>query len=300
MRFLSRRASALAAIGLSAALVLTACGSDGDGCGGSSGDEDVTITMLPKNLGNPYFDTSTAGAKKAAKDLGVELEDMVGRFCGDVLHPIGPDGVRPCDTDCPILRAREGGSGRATEVLERPDGTHRTVVITSAEAADGMQVQVMRDETQVEAVRRARDHVLANIAHEFRTPLAAQLASIELLQDGLEHMTTAEQRELFQHLERGVLRLMRLIDNLLESVRIESGQLAIRSQTVELPQVAEEASALVRPLLAQRRQTIVAEWPDAMPAIVGDGQRLTQVFVNLLSNASKFAPEGTPIRLGPA
>lgn len=77
MRFLSRRASALAAIGLSAALVLTACGSDdGDGGGGSGGDEDVTITMLPKNLGNPYFDTSTAGAKKAAKDLGIKLEEV--------------------------------------------------------------------------------------------------------------------------------------------------------------------------------------------------------------------------------
>ena len=47
----------------------------------------------------------------------------------------------------------------------------------------------MRDETELEAVRRARDFVLANIAHEFRTPLAAQLASIELLHDGLGQMS---------------------------------------------------------------------------------------------------------------
>ena len=45
----------------------------------------------------------------------------------------------------------------------------------------------MRDETELEAVRRARDTVLANISHEFRTPLAAQLASIELLREGLAH-----------------------------------------------------------------------------------------------------------------
>ncbi len=56
---------------------------------------------------------------------------------------------------------------------------------------EGLQVQVIRDETELEAVRRARDRVLANISHEFRTPLAAQLASIELLRDGLQTMPPA-------------------------------------------------------------------------------------------------------------
>jgi K+-sensing histidine kinase KdpD len=171
-------------------------------------------------------------------------------------------------------------------------------VIVSAAPIEGQQVQVLRDETELESVRRARDGVLANISHEFRTPLAAQLASIELLKDGVERMPPAEQQELFQHLERGVLRLMRLIDNLLESVRIEAGQLSIRSQDLAITDVTEEAAALVRPLLAQRRQSLEAEWPEGIPRITGDGQRLTQVFVNLLANASKYAPEGSAIRMG--
>ena len=54
----------------------------------------------------------------------------------------------------------------------------------------------------------------------------------------------------------------------------------------------------MRPLLAQRRQSLVAEWPEGIPPITGDGQRLTQVFVNLLANASKYAPEGTAIHIG--
>jgi signal transduction histidine kinase len=178
------------------------------------------------------------------------------------------------------------------------DGSLRSMVIVSAPPTEGQQVQVLRDETDLESVRRARDSVLANISHEFRTPLAAQLASIELLQDGLEHLTAAEQRELFQNLERGVLRLMRLIDNLLESVRIEAGQLGIRAQTLDLPNIAEEAAALVRPLLGQRRQSIEFDWPADLPSIVGDGQRLIQVFVNLLANAGKYAPDNTPIRVG--
>ena len=99
----------------------------------------------------------------------------------------------------------------------------------------GLQVQVMRDETELEAVRRARDSVLANISHEFRTPLAAQLASIELLLDGLDTMRRRKQRELVASLERGTLRLTQLIDNLLESVRIESGQLASAARASRLP-----------------------------------------------------------------
>ena len=230
--------------------------------------------------------------------LGRPREEIIGRFCGDVLNPEPRDGVRPCERNCPILAARAAGQGQAAERLCLPGGATRSVVIVSAPPTEGQQVQVLRDETELESVRRARDSVLANISHEFRTPLAAQLASIELLQDGLGSMAATEQGALLQHLERGVLRLMQLIDNLLESVRIEAGQLGVRAQTLALAEVAEEAAALVRPLLAQRRQVLVGEWPAGLPDLVGDGQRLVQVFVNLLANASKFAPEGTTIRLG--
>jgi signal transduction histidine kinase len=230
--------------------------------------------------------------------LGLEPSEVVGRFCGDVLRPVGPDGKRPCETNCPILRARADGSSRATETLQRADGSRRTVVITSAEPVEGQQVQVMRDETELEAVRRARDFVLANIAHEFRTPLAAQLASIELLNDGLGRMSTAELQTLVASLQRGALRLTRLIDNLLESVRIESGQLSIRRQPVALPQVVEDAAEMLAGLFTQRRQALEITLPPELPEVEGDAPRLTQVLVNLLANANKFGPEASTIRVG--
>src|SRR6202030_4178923 len=116
-------------------------------------------------------------------------------------------GRRPCDEDCPILQARTAGSAQLVERLQTSPGAARTTVIASSAMVDGLQVQVIRDETELEAVRRARDTVLANISHEFRTPLAAQLASIELLLAGLEHMGAAQQKELVTSLERGTLRL---------------------------------------------------------------------------------------------
>ena len=174
----------------------------------------------------------------------------------------------------------------------------RRVVIASAAPAEGLQVQVLRDETELEAVRRTRDTVLANISHEFRTPLAAQLASIELLSDGIGTMSDTAQRELVSSLQRGTQRLTWLIDNLLESVRIESGQLGIRKQDVMFDDVIVAARELIEPLIEQRGQKIVIQLADDVPVIRGDEQRLTQVLVNLLANASKFGPAGSVIRIG--
>jgi rhamnose transport system substrate-binding protein len=93
MKIRNRRLSALAAVTLAASLALTACGSDSGDSGSSSsggGSGDLAITMLPKNLGNPYFDTSTAGAKKAAAEFGGSIDE------------VGPDTASP-DAQVPFI-----------------------------------------------------------------------------------------------------------------------------------------------------------------------------------------------------
>jgi signal transduction histidine kinase len=233
------------------------------------------------------------------KLLNTSAEEAFGRFCGDVLRPERDnEGRRPCETSCPIVAARQAGAAEAVERIHPDIGSARRVVITSAQANDGIQVQVLRDETDLEAVRRTRDTVLANISHEFRTPLAAQLASIELLDDGLGSMSTEAQRDLVSSLQRGVRRLTWLIDNLLESVRIESGQLTVRRHEVVIGDVIESARELIEPLIRQRAQRLEVQRLESLPAIRGDRERLIQVLVNLLANASKFAPPGSIIRVG--
>ena len=80
MKFHTRRPIALAAIILTASAALTACGSDDGGDSGSDSSSDgggeLSMTMLPKNLGNPYFDTSTQGAEAAAEELGASIEEV--------------------------------------------------------------------------------------------------------------------------------------------------------------------------------------------------------------------------------
>jgi K+-sensing histidine kinase KdpD len=215
-----------------------------------------------------------------------------------VLQPQHIGGERPCERNCPILTARDSPQSSARETLCLRDGSTRSAIVLSAPPVHGIQVQILRDETDLEAARRARDSVLGNISHEFRTPLAAQLASIELLRDGLNDMPREAQQELLSNVERGVLRLMRLIDNLLESVRLEAGQNTIRLQPVDLLDVIVDARDLIAPLLRQRQLSVSIDESGIGAIVRGDAQRLGQVFVNLLANAAKFAPEGSTIRLG--
>jgi len=237
---------------------------------------------------------------QVARLLGKPAGDIVGQFCGDVLQPQQLAGVRPCEQHCPILAARSSPQASLRETLCLADGSTRSAIVLSAPPVQGVQVQILRDETDLEAARRARDSVLGNISHEFRTPLAAQLASIELLRDGLQDMAPDAQQELLANVERGVLRLMRLIDNLLESVRIEAGQNSIRQQPVDLAEVISDARDLIEPLLRQRRLTLDLDESGIGALVRGDAQRLGQVFVNLIANAAKFAPESSTIRIGGA
>lgn len=230
--------------------------------------------------------------------LGVTAEEAIGRFCGDVLRPArGVGERRPCEERCPIVHARSRGASRAVEHLELASG-RRTVVINSSPPAGPRQVQVMRDETETEAARRSRDAVLANVSHELKTPLSAQLASLELLRDGLTSLDAAAAGELVGSLERSTLRLTRLIDNLLESVRIETGQAGLRRLPVALAEVVAEAVAMTLPLFEQRRQRLEVVLPPTLPVVTGDAGQLTQVFVNLLANAQKFAPDASTVWIG--
>ncbi len=251
----------------------------------------VTDTQRLIVYANPQFTRTAPGAGAG----------VLGRFCGDVLHPQLSATDRPCERDCPIIAARRLGAARSAETLRRADGSVRSAIVVSAAPAEGRQVQLLRDETDLEAARRARDSVLGNISHEFRTPLAAQLAAVEMLRDGLDRLSAPEQHELLASVERGVLRLMRLIDNLLESVRIEAGELSVRRQEVDLESAAREAVELLRPLLAQSSLRVDLELGALRgQPLRGDAQRLQQVFVNLLSNAAKFAPPGSCITIGAA
>jgi len=156
---------------------------------------------------------------------------------------------------------------------------------------------VIRDISEEEAARRLRSYFLANISHEFCTPLTALYASVELLLEDSEELSLAEIAELLNSIHLSVTGLQTLIDNLLESTSIEAGHFRIRCHPTDLGDVLTNALQVMRPLLERRRQHLSLAIPPQMPLVNADPTRLTQVLVNLLANASKYSPMETTIDL---
>lgn len=188
--------------------------------------------------------------------------------------------------------------GRSTDVqMETVTVIEATATrVTSPRSGKVETAVILRDISQEEQLRQLRSYFLANITHEFRTPLSTLNASIELLTEE-DDLSAEEMRELLKPIHVSLLALQTLIDNLLESSRIEAGRFTIRMQPVDLEQVMQDAVRLVQPLLERREQALSLTLPALVPPVQGDTPRLTQALVNLLSNASKYSPMRTPIHV---
>ena len=227
--------------------------------------------------------------------LGRREDDVLGQAFAAVLKPLPPEGAaRGTPGPDPLQLARDNQLAHVTgRYLLR--GEPRNLVVRSSAPMGGRQVAIIRKETSAEAARAMRDSILANLSHEFQTPLAAQIASIELLRDHLHSGDDAVATRLVEAQFRGALRLSQLVDNLLDSVRIESGEMRLRHEPVDLVGLVEDAVELMRPLTAQRDQHVSLKLPHSDRRLMGDTQRLSQVAVNLLANANKFAPDQSSI-----
>ena len=156
---------------------------------------------------------------------------------------------------------------------------------------------VLRNITEEIASDRIRAYFLGNISHEFRTPLSALKASVELLVDEIEDVSMSEIVELLSSIHYSVTGLQTLIDNLLESTSIEAGKFQIRRQPTDFNKVISDSVRIMRPLLNRRHQSLECYEPSEIPPVMIDPTRLTQVMVNLLSNASKYSPVEEQIEL---
>jgi len=172
-----------------------------------------------------------------------------------------------------------------------------------------------RERKSAEALKEAdrrKDEFLAMLAHELRNPLAPILNALHLIREygpppgssegavggpggtrfDREALDTA--REI---VERQVKHMARLIDDLLEVSRINSGKIKLQRERVELANLLNRAVESARPLIRSRRQELVIALPPRPVRLYADPTRLEQVFSNLLNNAAKYTPEGGHIWL---
>ena len=152
-----------------------------------------------------------------------------------------------------------------------------------------------RARQESEAASYVKDEFLMTVSHELRTPLTAIYGWSRLLASG---QVRGEQRtRALATIERNARAQTRLIEDLLDVSRVISGKLRLDIRQVHLGQLVAGAIEAMRPALAAKRIRLETAIDEGVPMVAGDPERLQQVVWNLLSNATKFTPEGGRVRL---
>jgi signal transduction histidine kinase len=137
-----------------------------------------------------------------------------------------------------------------------------------------------------------KDEFLATLAHELRNPLSSVANAISVLK-----ITEPEHEDLPKLMSRQVSLLVRLIDDLLDVARISQGKMALKRAPATLNAIIDASLEIVAPLLEAGRHGVNVQRLAEDVTLQADGQRLAQVFSNLLSNAAKYSDDGAPIEV---
>ena len=236
-----------------------------------------------------------------AQLVGMPSEVLAGAPIGQINRALAR-----CLSDPDALAAQvavlhqEEGTLRDRVELVFPRRVVCDLTVTVVPDADGSvlgYLVVYRDVTREADAEAAKDEFVSIVSHELRTPLTSVKTSLGLLNKGAAGDTTPEMTELTEIALRNLDRLIRLVDDLLDLSRVESGRVVPEPVPVSLWGAVGRAVEAVDGFAHERGVAIeVAEHEDDV-TVRGDADRLEQVMVNLLSNAIKFSPAGGSVRL---
>ena len=146
-------------------------------------------------------------------------------------------------------------------------------------------------QAELEQLSRVKSDVVSIVSHEFRTALTGIQGFSEMMKDGT--FSAKEMREFAADIHKDALRLNRMITEMLDLDRMESGRLQLNLETIDFNAVVAEETDLVR--ARSMKHTVLVELDRGLPAIYADSDKLRQVMANLLSNATKYSPDGSVI-----
>lgn len=142
-------------------------------------------------------------------------------------------------------------------------------------------------------LEQSRRDLVANVSHELKTPITAIRAHLENILDGVESTEPATLAVMLAQVER----LGRLVDQLLELSRLESGEVSIRPERLELRPLVDRLFSEFAVAIPGRRLALENDVPDDLPPALADVERIHQVLFNLVDNAIRFTPDGGTVRI---
>lgn len=244
----------------------------------------------------------TTFANPAALRLtGYSSEEMIGQLQHALIHHAHPDGSPYAIEDCPIHQSLRDGQTRrvADEVLWRRDGDSfpaeyvSTPIWEDGEIVGG--VLAFMDISHRRAVERMKNEFISIVSHELRTPLTSIRGSLGLLAAGVGGELGDQGRRMVEIAVNNTDRLVRLINDILDVERMESGRVSLQPQVCDAATLMAQVIEELRPV-AQRAGVMLRVEP-APERIWADPDRIAQTLTNLVANAIKFSPPGGIVRL---
>lgn len=200
------------------------------------------------------------------------------------------------------IYARVAESGEPTRFVEQAKGLGRWYEVSAFRVGSPGSGRVgvlfndttarVRAEQALKEEATRKDEFLATLAHELRNPLAPIINAVSILR--LHEQSGEELRRLGELIDRQVHHLVRLVDDLLDVSRVTFGKVQLRRERVDLRSVAREAVTTSEPLLAAGAHRLILQLAREPVWVDGDPVRLAQVISNVLNNAARYTPGGTP------
>lgn len=160
-------------------------------------------------------------------------------------------------------------------------------------AAEGQARVLQYAAQEAEAANQAKSAFIANMSHEFRTPLNAIIGFSQVIRgEGGIEVPVAKHREYAADIEKSADHLLSIINDILDMSKIESGKMEMVTEEVSVTEIFDDLRVMTGGLLSDKRLKVVIEVVGNVPDLQADRRSLRQMLINLMSNAIKFTPEG--------
>lgn len=195
-----------------------------------------------------------------------------------------------------LLNQQEGGPIKIVVNGKESFFTRETADVHHEGAKIGY-IIILKNITTFKEQDLAKTHFIATISHELKTPLAATDLSLKLLEDERTGPLSAEQKELMESIRQDNRRMIRMVSDLLDFSRVESGNIQLQIQPVPPETIVQYALDTVQKQAFGKQVNIRTSLPPGSPMMAADAEKSAWVLVNLLTNAIRYSSAGTDVEL---